>query len=237
MLQDSMMIEGFSDTLATHLIYGNSATTAAQFNGFATRYFSLGTQTYTTAAQVIDAGGTGSDNTSIYLVGWGEGKVSGIYPKGTKAGLQYEDRGIENILTNSTTGAYMRAYVSWMQWMCGLAVYDYRYVVRICNIDVSNLNTASDSSDTSANILKFMSKALDLLPDDGNVQPVFYMTRNTKSMLRVKLDNKSNLFLRMEDIMAPAGIYRRPELTYQGIPCRRMDSMLETEAQITTATT
>lgn len=236
MQQDQLMIEGFSDSLAEHLIYGNSSDDPLEFNGFATRYFSLGT-TYTTSAQMIDAGGTGSDNTSIWLVGWGEGKVSGIYPKGTMAGLRYEDLGIQDVLTNTSTGAYMRAYVSWMQWLCGLAVYDYRYVVRICNIDVSNLNTASDSSDTSANILKYMSKALDLLPDDGNARPVFYMTRNTKSMLRVKMQDKTNLHLTVENLTAPSGITRRPELTYMGIPCRRMDSILETESTITTATT
>lgn len=230
--QDSMMMEGFSDALAIDLIYGDAAVDPLQFNGFATRYFSLGT-TYTTSTQIIDAGGTGTDNTTIWLIGWGEGKVHGVYPKGTKAGLQYEDRGIQDILTNTTTGAYMRAYVSWMQWMTGLAIEDYRYVVRIANIDVSNLNTAGDGSDTSANIMKLMSKALDLLPDDGNTSPVFYMSRNTKSMLRVKMQDKSNLHLTVSDLVAPQGITRRPELTFQGIPVRRMDAILETESPIT----
>ncbi len=235
MLQDEKMIRGFSDSLAEHFIYGNAADNPAEFNGLATRYFTLGS-TWTTSTQMIDAGGTGSDNTSIYLVGHGEGRVTGIYPRGTKAGLQYEDRGIQDILINTSTGSYMRAYVSWMQWLCGLAVHDYRYVVRICNIDVSNLNTASDSSDTSANIQKYMSKALDLLPDDGSVLPVFYMSRNTKSMLRVKMQDKSNVHLKVEDLTGVSGITRRPELTWQGIPVRRMDAILETEAAITTHT-
>jgi hypothetical protein len=231
MLQDEKMIRGFSDSLAEHFIYGNAADDPKEFNGLATRYFTLGT-TWTTSAQIIDAGGTGSDNTSIWLVGHGEGRVTGIYPKGSKAGLQYEDRGIQDILINTSTGSYMRAYVSWMQWLCGLAVHDYRYVVRIANIDVSNLNTASDSSDTSANIMKYMSKALDLLPDDGSVTPVFYMSRNTKSILRVKQQDKSNLHLTMEQLIAPAGISRRPELNFYGIPCRRHDAILETESAI-----
>lgn len=236
MQQDKMMMEGFTDSLASDLMYGDSGTDATQFNGFATRYFSLGS-TYVTSVQMIDAGGTGSDNTSIWLIGWGEGKVSGLYPKGSIAGLQYEDLGIQEVITNSTTGATMRAYVSWMQWLCGLAVYDYRYVVRICNIDVSNLLTASNSSDTSANILKYMSQALDYLPPDGNSNPVFYMTKNAKSMLRIKMQDKSNLHLTVENLTAPSGITRRPELTYMGVPVRRNDALLETEATITTATT
>lgn len=234
--QDRPMIEGFSDSLAEHLIYGNAADNPLEFNGFASRYFTLGS-TYTTSAQVIDGGGTGADNTSIWLVNWGPGKVYGTYPKGSKAGLQYEDLGIQEVITNTTTMATMRAYVSWMQWKCGLVVEDYRNVVRICNIDVSNLATASDGTDTSANIIKLMSKALDYLPPDASGTPVFYMTKNTRAMLRVKMNDKSNLYLRDEQLTAPNSITRRPTLTFQGIPCRRIDSILETEAQITTATT
>ncbi len=44
------------------------------------------------AQNIIDAGGTGTDNTSIWLV-WGENTVHGIFPKGQKAGIQMEDKG------------------------------------------------------------------------------------------------------------------------------------------------
>lgn len=236
MALDKPMIAGFGDSLAEHLIYGNSADNSLEFNGLATRYFTLGS-TYTTSAQVIDGGGTGSDNTSIYLVNWGEGKIHGVYPKGSKAGLQYEDLGIQEVITNTTTMATMRAYVSWMQWMCGLSVPDYRNVVRICNIDVSNLATATDGTDTSANIIKLMSRALDLLPPDASGTPVFYMTRPTRAMLRVKMNAVSNLFLKVEETTSPSGITRRPGLTFQGVPCRVIDALLSTESQITTATT
>lgn len=235
-MQDKLKMAGFGISLADSLIYGNSATNPLNFNGFAARYFSLGT-TWTTSAQMVDAGGTGSDNTSIYLVNWGEGKVAGLYPKGSKGGLQIEDLGIRDIMLNTTTGETLRAYETWMQWMCGLAVYDYRNVVRICNIDVSNLNTASDSSDTSANIMKYMSIALDLLPPDAAGTPVFYMNQRTRSMLRIKMQDKSNLFLKDEQLVNANAITRRPILTFQGIPCRRVDRILATEATITTATT
>ncbi len=233
--QDKPMMEGFSDLLATDLIYGNAATTPESFNGFATRYFSLGT-TYTTSAQLIDGGGVGSDNTSIYLVGWGEGKVNGIYPKGSQAGLKYEDLGIQEVVTNTTTGATMRAYVSWMQWMCGLAVHDYRYVVRICNIDVSNLLTAGDGSDTSANIMKLMIRALGKLPPRAGVSPVFYMNETVQTMLAVKLLDKGNNFLTMQELKNTPVFRPNGVLSFQGVPCRRIDAILNTEDTITTAT-
>lgn len=235
--QDEPMIAGFGNSLASDLIYGDAATTPEAFNGFATRYFSLGT-TYTTSSQMIDAGGTGSDNTSIYLVLWGPNRVTGIYPKGSYAGLRIEDLGIQEVLTDATNNKKMRAYTTWMQWLCGLSVMDYRCVVRICNIDVSALRTASDSSDTSANILKFMSMAIDLLPPGLSGTPVFYMNQTVRSMLRVKLQDKSNLFLHMAELVGGAqGATKRPTLMFQGYPCRRIDSILNTESQITTATT
>lgn len=234
--QDKPMIEAFSDTLADTLIYGDVSVNVEQFNGLASRYFSLGT-TFVTSSQVIDAGGTGSDNTSIYLVCWGPNKVYGIYPKGQKAGLQYEDLGIQEVTTNSTTGARMRAYESWMQWQCGLCIEDYRYVVRICNIDVSALLTASDSSDSSANILKFMMQALAKLPPYAGLKPVFYMNATVQAMLGVKLLDKGNLFLTMQEVKNSPVFRPNGVLSFQGVPCKRIDSILNTEARITTATT
>lgn len=233
--QDRPMMQGFSDQVASDLIYGNSATDPTNFNGFASRYFSFGS-TYTTSSQMIDAGGVGSDNTSIWLVCWGPDLVSGIYPKGSKAGLQYEDLGVMDIITSTTTGATMRAYVSWMQWLCGLAVYDYRAVVRICNIDYSNLLTAGDTSDTSANIMKLMSRAIDLLPPGMGGNPVFYMRREVRAMLRVKMQDKSNLHLQVGELVAPSGITRRPGLSFQGIPCRSIDGLTVAESFISAYT-
>ena len=233
MSQDKPMIEAFSDTLADTLIYGDSSTDEEQFNGLATRYFELGTTAGTVANQVINAGGTGSGNTSIWLVCWGADKVFGIYPKGQKAGLDYQDLGIQEVTTNATTGARMRAYESWMQWQVGLAVQDYRYVVRICNIDVASLETASDASDTSANIEKMMIRALGKLPPHSGLSPVFYMNQTVKSMLAVKMYDKSNAFLTIKEVKGTAIDRPNGVLAFQGVPCRRIDSILSTETALT----
>lgn len=232
--QDKLFIQGFMDQMATSLIYGDAGANPEQFNGLATRYFSLGT-TYLTSSQMIDAGGTGTDNISIYLVNWGEG-CHGIYPKASRAGLQIEDLGIMDKLTNTTTFATMRAYVTWFQWMVGLAIPDYRNVVRICNIDKSDLITASDGTDTSANILKYMSQAMDLMPANGSSGKMcFYMNTTARGMLRVKLANKSNAALSVSDYMGASGLARQ-QLEFYGIPCRRIDALTNTESRITVAT-
>lgn len=230
MSEDAAFIHGMGDALADALIYGDVSADPEQFNGLASRYYS--TSGETTSANVIDAGGLAADNTSVWLVGWGPKKVYGIYPKGTKAGLQHEDLGIQEVITSTTTGATMRAYVSWFQWLCGMAIEDYRYVIRICNIDVSNLATSEDGTDNSCNLIKLMSKALAYLPPGGGCRPVFYMSRDTRAMLDTKLFAKNNLYLTVKDVHTTSGIDRVNQLYFRGVPCRRMDAIIETEARI-----
>lgn len=232
--EDVAFIQAFSDTLATTLIYGDTSVDPEQFNGLASRYFSLNTS-HVTSKQIIDAGGTGADNTSIWLACWSPQTIYGIFPKGSKAGLVQIDEGIQTLLVNATTGAYMRAYVTFFQWKCGFAIKDYRSIVRICNIDVSDILTAGDSSDTSANIVKYMSMALDKLPPNMAGRKVFYMNETVRSMLRVKMLNKANVLFKIEEVKG-AGAIPRPDgvLTFLGVPCRRIDAILNTEARITT---
>lgn len=233
--QDQGFIEGLSDTMSETLIYGNVSVDPEEFDGLASRYFSLGS-TYTTSTQMIDGGGTGSDNTSIWLVGWGPNKVYGIYPKGSKAGLEHDDDGVITISDPNNAGAFLKVYQSHFKWKAGLAVDDYRYVVRICNIDVSALLTAGDTSDTSANIIKLMVMALGKLPPRAGVRPVFYMNETVQTMLAVKLLDKGNVWLSMGEIKGTPVFRPDDTLKFQGVPCRRIDSILNAESQITTAT-
>lgn len=232
--EDKGIIEGMSDALATALFYGDVSTNPEQFNGLATRYYSSVAATCPTCyTNVIDAGGTGSDNTSIWLVCWSPDKVFGIYPKGSQGGLQQRDLGEQSIVDNVTTGAYFQALVSWYQWKAGLCIRDWRYVVRIASVDISDLETASNTSDTSANILKFMSQAIDKVPNIAGTRPAFYMNDRVRAMLRVKMMDKGNVWLRLEDLQSQSIPRGSNTLTFQGIPCRRCDNITITEEDIT----
>lgn len=230
--EDKGIIQSMSDTLATALVYGDVSVNPERFNGLAARYYS--TSTGTASANVIDAGGTQSDNTSIWLVCWSTDKVFGIYPKGSIGGLQNRDLGEQSIIDPNQTGAYLQALVSWYQWKCGICVRDYRYVVRIANIDKSDLLTASNASDSSANLFKFMSQALDKIPPmGGDYRPVFYMNETVRSMLRVKMMDKANLFLNLSELKGQSIPRPQGTLTFMGVPCRRIDSILNTESRLT----
>lgn len=232
MSQDKPMIEGFSDTLSTALISGDSSVNPEQFNGLQSRYFTLGS-TWLTSSQVLDAGGTGSDLTSIYIVCWGD-YVYGIYPKGSKAGLDVQDLGIQQITSDATTGARLSVYETLMNWSIGLAIEDYRYVVRIANIDVSNLLTAGDSTDTSANLEKLIIQGLGKLPPNAR-NPVIYCNETVQTMLAYKIYNKGSSLVSWREIKETPVFRPNAVLHFQSIPIRRMDAIGIAETRILAA--
>jgi len=229
--QDKPIMEGFNQSLQSTLIYGDYKASNAKFTGFGNRYYGLTSSSGgTTYGNVINAEGTTAGaQTSIYLVGWSPETVFGIYPKGSKAGLSFKDLGEQTLLDAS--GNRFQGYRSHYKWDVGLAVQDWRYVVRIANIDVAALKTAGDSSDTSANIIKYMSMALDIPPYLSNARWAFYCNNTVRSMLRVKLMSKSNVWLNLETLTNGQGI-PRPTLSFMGIPVRRVDEITNTEAII-----
>lgn len=226
--EDRGHIEGMSQQMAQALFYGDTTLYPDRFVGIAPRYYSLAT-TLNCSNQIIDALGT-TTLTSIYLVGWGSSTVHGIYPRGSKAGLEQQDLGEVSIL-DASSNPY-QGYRTHFKWDCGLCVRDYRFIVRIANIDVTALATAGDTSDTSANLIKYMCLALDMIPEDSS-NLVFYANKTVMSMLRVKLLSKSNVHLSLSDITSSNGI-TRPTLQFMGVPIRRVDQIVSTETRITT---
>lgn len=219
MSEDRAFVEGMNQTLASTLFYGDSSLDPEKFTGLAPRYNSLSAEN---AMNIIDAGGTGSDNASIWLVIWGPNTCHGIYPKGSPAGLQSRDLG-EDTLIDAAGGKY-QGYRTHYKWDAGLTLRDWRYVVRIANIDVSDL---TKNASAGADLIDLLTQALELVPNLGLGRPVFYMPRKIRSFLRRQIANKvAASTLTMEEV---AG---KKVLTIDGVPARRTDALLLTEARV-----
>lgn len=224
MSEDRAFIEAMNQTQATTMFYGNPALDPKQYLGLAPRYSSLSAGN---GANIIDGGGTGSDNTSIWLVVWADDKVFCTFPKGSKAGLQHEDLGIDTII--DANGGRFQAYRSHYQWKNGLAVKDWRYVVRIANIDVSNL--VGETS--AANLPKLMARAIDKLPNMAGGRAVFYMNRTVSSMMAIQgLTTSSSAVLAIQPALDQFGrtIWNR---SFLGVTVRINDAILNTESRVT----
>ena len=219
-------IEAMNQQMAQVLFYGNSAVSPEQFTGFSPRFSTKNQLTAPNAKNVLDGGGTGSVNASIWLIVWGANTVAGIFPKGSQAGIMHQDLGEETAETVAGIGgARMRVYRDRWQWKAGLAMKDWRYVVRIANIDVTNLvaNTGSQ-----AMVTQLMIKALHRVQNLRMGTPVFYMGRTAMEMLDIqrRVDVLQGGQLTYDEVDG------KMNYTFRGVPVRLVDQLLETEARV-----
>jgi len=225
-------IIGMGHRMAQTLIYGNNAADPKSFTGLAPRYNSLQTSVSATANNVINAGGTGAALRSIWLIVSGPDTITGIYPKGTKGGLLHEDatshaagtseNGGGQTLLDASGNPYIGFRDHWL-WRCGMMVKDWRYAVRIANIDPATL---TKSGSTGADIQDLMIQASTRVQDMDNGKAFFLMDRNMQAFFQRQLVNQKNAFLSMSEVGG------RKMTTFGDVPILRTDAMNVNEAQV-----
>ncbi len=238
--EDMAFLEGMNQQMAQTLFYGNASVNPERFTGLAPRYSTVNPANgANNAVNVLDGGGTGSTNTSIWLCCWGPTTGFGIFPKGSVAGLQTMD-----VTTNApvmdANGNQFQAYQTHFKWDCGLTIRDWRYFVRIANIDTTLLTGAN-----AANLISLLIAAVHKVPtmprSAGPVQdatmarggmplnfgrPAIYMNRTLLTAMDLQALNKTNVLLKMDEWDG------KPVTTFRGIPLRCCDQLLNTEARV-----
>lgn len=230
--EDVPFLESMNQTMASTIFYGNPGTDPKQFLGIAPRYSDIGVGAPENVQNIISCGGAdATSNTSVYLVVWSDQTVFGIFPKGSKAGLQHQDLG-EQVVYDSTGKAF-RALLTWYQWKNGLVVRDWRYVVRICNIDTDALAALSGTQAITAatNIIDSMNAALDRVPSLSMGRPAFYCNRTVYSGLRQMAKAMTSNVLDIEKGLSQFGTPKN-WMTFLGVPIRRVDKIVNTEAVV-----
>lgn len=230
--EDTAFLEAMNQTQATTLFYGNPATDPKTFLGLAPRYSDIGVGAPQNAQNILSAGGSdATSNTSIYLVVWGDQTVYCHFPKGSKAGLIHEDLGEQTVY--NADGTRLQAYATRYQWKNGLVVKDWRYVVRICNIDVDDLvaQTGTQASTAATAIIKLMARAMYRIPNMAMGRAAFYMNRTVHSGLSVAALDKSQYVLKVNEGLSQFGM-PYSWLSFLGVPLRRVDAIVNTEAVV-----
>lgn len=217
--EDSAHIEGIGQQMAQTLFYGNEGTQPEAFTGLAPRYNALSAQN---GDNIIDAGGNDTDLTSIWLCVWGNQTGHGIYPKGSIGGLQMTDKGQVTIENVDGNGGRMEGYRTHYRMDAGLTIRDWRYFVRIANIDVSSLNTLANTKD----IISWMIQASERIPELGKGRAAFYMNRRLREKLRLGILEKVSTNLTFETVAGER------VLTFDDIPVRRTDALINTESRV-----
>jgi len=220
--EDRPHIEGMNQEFASTLFYGDESTAPEEFTGLAPRYNSLSAEN---GDNIIAGGGSGSDNASVWLICWSPQTVHGIIPKGSKAGIQQRDLGEVTIEDADGSNGRMQAFRTHYRWDVGITVRDWRYAVRIANIDRSELLVAATGS--SADLNDLMHQAWSTLPSTSAGRCSWYMDKSILSMLRRQTaDATSNSTLTVDMVGGTM------QTSWGGIPIRRCDALRPNEATI-----
>lgn len=216
--ESSAFIEGMNQDFCDVLFYGNTESTPEKFMGLSARYDKISTDATQSGYNIIDAGGTGSDNTSMWLVTWGANTCHLIYPKGSTGGLNHRDLG--EVTAGDATNGYWQAYRDHFKWDCGLSLRDWRGVSRIANLDVS------DMVDGTVTIEDYLIRAFYRTRRRPG-KKALYANETVLAALHKRAKDKSNVQLDIRDFGG------QPVVTFLGIPIRQVDALLNNETRVT----
>jgi len=228
--EDKPHIEGMNQEIVDTLFFGDESTEPEAFTGLSPRFANLTSDE--NSDNVINGGGSGSDNASIWMVVWGPNTCHGIIPKGSTAGLQMTDKGqvtLEDASYGSNTGR-MEAYRTHYRWDAGLTVRDWRYIVRIANIDKSLLSAtySSGAFSSGAHIPDLMFQAMRLVPNLSMGRPAFYMSRDILTWV-----GRQTAAAVQGSTLTTDMVGGKLVESFHGIPMRRVDALAGNEAALT----
>ena len=213
--EDASFMESMDNEVSTGLFYHSTDTAPEKFHGLSDRFGQLGTtgiQNY-----VVDGGGSGAaDQYSMWFVTWHPDTCYTIFPKAMKGGIETIDMG-KQVVEDGNGNPYL-AYVTNWKWRIGLALKDYRYNVRLCNIDATTNPT---------DLIDLMVEAYNKIWSIGKGRQVIYVNRAVRTILDKEALNKANHFLTM------GSWFGKPITMFREMPIRLCDALI-LEDEITT---
>ena len=217
------MLEAISQDVQTNFFYSDTATTPERFKGMGARYDTLAN------SQVVNGGGAGSDNTSVWFVTWGEQQTTLIYPEGTAAGVRREDKGEQRVYDDLNNPYYVKEEL--FRQHVGVSVRDWRYNARIANIDVSNLlgGTVDLYALMRSAYYRLQGRRNGNLRNGGMVsqgRTVIYANRTVIEQLDIQASENDKVQLSRDEVEGGEVI------SYRGMPIRETDAIINAESLV-----
>lgn len=216
-------MEGFAQEVAKGLIYNSVKNDPEKFHGIEPR---MDDSTTTNGAKQIlkaDSSASGADQTSVIFAGWHPRKLHLISPRGTKTGFYHDDLG-KQLIADSDSDDF-QAWVDEYRWKIGLAVRDYRNLIRIADIDTGNLTfDAATGPDLYNMFVQAHVKAK--VRSAGRWR--MYMNETILSYYQ-----QQSLEGRTQEALGYAEFDGEMFNHFRGIPIRMEDAILNTESPVT----
>lgn len=213
-------LESMNNTVQENIFYGSKATNPAGFDGLAVRYNKISDDKNSIGFRVLDAGGTGNTNTSIWFVTWGDLHTHLLYPKGSQAGFVHTDKGAQT--ATDSNGNMYEVYRDHFKWDIGMTVRDFRSTCRIANIDVSELD-----GENAPDLIKLMIQAYHRVNRFAKTgKTVIYCNDTIETYLHFQAMNKTNVKLSIQDFEG------KPLVSFLGIPIKCVDQIKNDEKAV-----
>lgn len=210
-------LESMNNTVQQNIFYGSKATNPAGFDGLSVRYNKISSNPESIGYRVLDGGGKGNTNTSIWFITWGDLHTHLLYPKGSQMGLVHTDKGAQT--ATDSNGNMYEVYRDHFKWDIGMTVRDFRSSARIANIDVTKLD-----SEDAADLIKLMISAYHRIKRFSKTgTTVIYCNEIIETYLHFQAINKSNVKLSVEECMG------KPIVSFLGIPIKCVDQLRNDE--------
>lgn len=219
--ESTAFLEALNNAVSQRIFYGDNVANPAEFLGLAPRFNDLNAGN---GKQIVDAGGQGNENTSIWMVVWGTNTVHALYPQGSKAGISRDDKGVQT--TKDEHGGLYDVYREKFSWDIGLSVRDWRYVARIANLDVNDVRKGK------VPLYDYLRRAYYKLHQRTTMggKAAIYCNADVLEALDGLASNagaKDN-FVRLKQ----SEVEGKEINIYRGIPVRQCDSLINTEARV-----
>lgn len=207
--------EAMNQKMCQTIFYGDEKVNPAGFTGLNAYFYSKSLDALY-SDQIIDAGGTGDNLTSLWFITFGVDTVYGIHPQGVPGGYSYKDNG--RIQLFDADGGKFWGYQSQYNWDMGLCVRDPRYVVRVANIDTTNFE------DTT--FIEKLIEGFNQLHDPDHGRTFCLCNRKVETKLAIMASKKENVNLRFDEFAGKKVTH------FWTAPILRNDAILNTESQI-----
>lgn len=216
-------MEGFGQGVTNHFFYGTSVATPEKFDGLGVRYSVPDATDPTNPSSasadpfVFDAGGTGSDTMSMFLIQHGINKIKGITPANDPMmGIKSEDMGKQYVDAENSKKRW--DFINEFGWKIGLDIVDIRSVARIRNIE-------SGISELDSSFLQLVFQAENEV-FRGDEQIFAYVPKRMLTFLQIMAEAKQNV------IYDTNNIYGIPLFRIGKILLRPMDALTITETAV-----
>lgn len=216
-LQDKGFLQKFNNQMAAALFYSNIEQNPEQMQGLLPRFNTLGLSQVVNYAGISSDAASGAEQSSIWFVTWSTDGCYLIYPKGSSAGLTRTDMG-KQLVTDGTND--FLAWVTDFEWQIGLAVQDWRNIVRVCNIDSSTM--ATDETWIEIAMIEGYNRIHDL----NAGRTICYMSRQVKTWLERQVAVKGTMNY------TPTDWHGKTIQSFRGIPIVTCDALTVTEAVV-----